>query len=127
MDAAERIVADALDGMPNHRPLDHRAFHARLRLELGKDESSYRELVDAIALHLARRFVDGSVDYWDADDIANALWGFMVLEAPERPLPEVGQAVFEAFDAGEWDRRDGSDPVATQTAPMIEAILRSQG
>lgn len=62
-----------------------------------------------------------------ADGIANVIYAAMMDDAVARGngfgLPGPAFAIYEAFDAGEWDRGDGSDPVERYTKPALRMIL----
>lgn len=87
------------------------------------------ELHNALLLDVARRFLAGDMPYEDADEIANAVYAVMVEDAIAYGdgfvFPEPAFAIFEAFDAGEWDRGDGSDPVERYTRPALSEILNA--
>jgi hypothetical protein len=87
---------------------------------------SFNGLCNEVALRVARRFDDGRMPYEDADAVMNMLWLVMTKRAVEEPglaLAETAFEIYEAFDAGEYDHRDGRDPVAAFTRPLIRDIL----
>ncbi|HEX6036693.1 hypothetical protein [Longimicrobium sp.] len=85
------------------------------------------ELLNALSLAVANRFMAGEMTFEDADGIANTLCAIMMDDAVAHgdgfELPEPAFAIYEAFDAGEWDRGDGSDPVERYTMPALRMIL----
>jgi hypothetical protein len=86
----------------------------------------FDDLCNAIALIIAKRFNDSSMTYDDADGVANALSGLMiahVTEETDASLPEPAWTIYLAFDAGEYDRGDGSDPVELFTRPLVKHAL----
>lgn len=88
---------------------------------------SVAELLNVLMLRVADRFMAGEMPYDDADDFANTIYAVMIEEAVAYgdgfELPEPAFAIYEAFDAGEWDRRGGSDPVERYTKPALRRIL----
>lgn len=88
---------------------------------------SVAELQNALSLAVARRFLTGEMAYEQADDLANVVYAMMVEDAVGHgdgfEFPEPAFAIYEAFDAGEWDRGDGSDPVEQYTKPTLKEIL----
>lgn len=98
------------------------AFHeARVSERL-----SFDGLCNEVALRVARRFDNDEMPYADADVAMNLLWLLMTERAVNEPgaaLAEPAFAIYEAFDAGEYDHRDCQDPVAAFTRPLIRQIL----
>jgi hypothetical protein len=88
---------------------------------------SVAELLNVLSLAVADRFMAGEMPFDDADGIANTIYAVMVEDALAHgdgfELPEPAFAIYEAFDAGEWDRGDGSDPVEHHTKPALTMIL----
>jgi len=83
----------------------------------------FRQALDAIAVNVGQRFLEGRLTYEDGDEIMNTLWAF-ALQRDE--IPETMYAVYEAFDAGEYFReKDGrdSDPVERYTRPALAKLL----
>lgn len=127
---------DAIDrGTPDLEPalaVLRSAYERRTRAgihELAKaHDLPVPELYNALSLTIARRFLDGAITFDDADGIANNLYAMMVEDAVEHggdgSYPEPAFAIYDAFDAGEWDRGDGSDPVERYTKPALREILR---
>lgn len=83
---------------------------------------------NSIMVCLAELFLQGDLEFWDADDIANGVWPLMLKDAIDRDvaLPSPGFEIYEAFDAGEWDHGDpGQDPVEKFTRPILKELLES--
>jgi hypothetical protein len=99
-------------------PLEH--------LLAGIDDVAYQAALDAVALDIATAYDRGLLTFADADELSNAVWSHM-LATPDRPLADLATAVFEAFDAGEWDHDDGLDPQVHHTDPEIRRILDTTG
>jgi hypothetical protein len=88
---------------------------------------SVAELLNVLSLAVANRFMAGEMPYDEADGIANTIYAVMMEEAGAYgsgfELPEPAFAIYEALDAGEWDRGDGLDPVEHRTKPLLRRIL----
>jgi hypothetical protein len=87
----------------------------------------FDDVCNTIALTIARRFNDSTMQYADADAVANELCAMMITRITRVPganLPEPAWTIYLAFDTGEWDRGDGSDPVEQFTRPQIRDALR---
>ncbi|MDJ0771746.1 MAG: hypothetical protein QNJ12_23370 [Ilumatobacter sp.] len=100
----------------------------RFRTEHGLDLA---EACDAIAVAAGRRFLAGELAYDVADALLNAVWvritDAMVDEGDGFRFPELAYAVYDAFDAGEYDHGDGLDPVAAHTVPLLREALAEGG
>ncbi|HEY7767681.1 hypothetical protein [Longimicrobium sp.] len=85
------------------------------------------ELYNGLALEVARRFLDGRMHFDDADELANTLSAMMISDAADHGdgfvLPQPAWSIYEAFDAGEWNRGEPDDPVERYTRPLLEALL----
>jgi hypothetical protein len=88
---------------------------------------SLPELYNSLALEVARRFLHGRMDFSDADHLANTLSALIMGDAVDYGdgfvLPQPAWSIYEAFDAGEWNRGEPHDPVERYTRPSLEAIL----
>jgi hypothetical protein len=88
---------------------------------------SVAELLNVLSLAVANRFMAGEMPYDEADDIANTIYAVMMEDAAAYgsgfELPEPAFAIYDAFDAGEWNRGDGVDPVERRTKPALRRIL----
>jgi hypothetical protein len=89
---------------------------------------------DKLAIILARKYHDGELDYTTADWFANQFEGELVdlivaiWPKKDGPYPFRWSAVYEAFDAGEFDHFGRStDPVAEFTKPQIAEFLAKHG
>ena len=93
----------------------------------GAHSLSVAELQNILSLEVARHFLAGEMAYEDADEIANVVYAVMVEDAVAHgdgfAFPEPAFSIYEAFDAGEWDRGDGADPVERYTRPALREIL----
>lgn len=85
------------------------------------------DIFNGIAIELATKFQNGSMSYEDADGAINSVWGLMIVDASEQgegfSLAQPAFEIYEAFDAGEHDHKDGSDPIEKYTKPRINEIL----
>jgi hypothetical protein len=116
-DSMDSIIQDGVGGR-----LDHDAFYAFCRSE----NISFDDVCNSIALTIARRFNEAAMTYEDADGVANALSGLMIAHVTREAdacLPEPAWTIFLAFDAGEYDRADGTDPVECYARPLIRQAL----
>ena len=82
------------------------------------------EMCDAVAMYVARGFLDGTLEYDFGDATMNDL---VVLTQYE--VPPLAWYVFNAFDQGEWHHSNDPpeiDPVEKYTRPMLlEALAQS--
>lgn len=97
-----------------------------LATTLGYDRTA---TFNAIMVRLAELFLEGELAFWDADDVANAVWPLMLDDAIERDvaLPSPAFEIYEAFDAGEWDHGDPArNPVERFTRPLLREVVDAQ-
>ncbi len=86
------------------------------------------DLSNHLSVTIAHRFLAGSMSFQEADAAINAIQAqiiedaFRVREGYEFPRPAF--AIYEAFDAGEYNHGDGQDPVERFTRPALIEILR---
>jgi len=88
---------------------------------------SMPDLFNKLSLLSATRFLEGSASFEDADGAMNGVWGAMWHHSVENNLQfvEPCYSIYCAFDEGEYDHRDGSDPVERYTRPALENLLRN--
>jgi hypothetical protein len=113
----ESIIQEGISGC-----LDRDAFYDFCTSQNVK----FDDLCNTIALAVAKRFNDSAMTYDDADGVLNALSGLMIAHVTKEAdahLPEPAWTVYLAFDAGEYDRGDGSDPVERFTRPLVRKVL----
>lgn len=102
-----------------------------LLLEADRRGCSGVVLCNRLALHVARSYRSGIVNFDDCDSVMNALFGIACTPASpmfESVSSEVWFAVYQAFDEGEYQHPgDGSDvvPADKYTKPRVEKILAS--
>jgi hypothetical protein len=91
---------------------------------------SVPELLDDVSYLVARRYSAKEISFEDADAIINALWSICVSEEfwadHDRTIPTITNAVYLAFDAGEY--RHTSDPASIDpevkyTRSLIDALI----
>jgi len=86
------------------------------------------DLWNRVAVTIAKRFAAGTMSFDDADAAMNAIDAEMIEDALQvgngYVYPEPAFSIYEAFDAGEFDRGDGVDPVENYTRPRLAEILR---
>jgi hypothetical protein len=123
------IVSELVAEIRSGGRLEGRDLHDRLMQSTTPDVASAGSSRDAVALEVARRFLHGEVDFYEADVIMNAVWGILVDEAGRTGQLTLGVAfaVFEAFDAGEFDLGDGLNRVEQFTVPMLLELLEAPG
>ncbi len=89
-----------------------------------------REASNALALQIAKSYLDGQLDYVFCDRVINSIMNVVTTEeflsASDRTVPEQVELVYLAFDAGEYvhtgDSSEG-DQEEKYTRPMIRALL----
>lgn len=87
---------------------------------------SEEELVDALALNVARSYAAGKLGFVECDRIMNSLnvWS---MNTRDRLLSDLADQIYLAFDAGEYHHRGDDntvDPEVKYTKPMIEKVLK---
>jgi hypothetical protein len=106
-------------GHPPRIPVPRESEIKRWSFTCGSRAAFY----DQVALYLARGFQSSDLSFEFCDAVANGL--FATTSNAEEGCPEFFQAVYLAFDEGEYyhnNNRD-EDPVETYTRPMIARIL----
>ena len=82
------------------------------------------QLLDEVAIFVAREYFDGQLSFDDADRIINNVWSLAT--ALDTEISRITWAVYLAFDGGEY-RRSGDGPVVDPeqkyTLPAICAFL----
>ena len=83
------------------------------------------QLFNLVSIRIAESFIGGQLSYTDADWAMNGVWPVMLDYIMENnmPLVEPCYAIYEAFDQGEYDHKDGSDPVEKYTKPLLVEAL----
>lgn len=122
MDAFERLLAEL--------KIEHESSSDALEISTARVDEwcsklglNLAEFYDAAGLTLAMLFASGRESYEYCDDVANGMWGLLVVRADIEPWPSRFYEVYDAFDAGESSPSDGSDPIETKTRPAIQRIL----
>jgi hypothetical protein len=105
----DNLILAAIQGK-----LDNAAFSQYVRYH----NIPLAEVFNAFALTIARRFLANTLSFEDADAAMNSLWQCMLPQTPEPAY-----AIFEAFDAGEFEHQPGVDPVDSITRPALRHIL----
>ncbi len=85
--------------------------------------STQRHPLDALALAVARRYVDGDVSFEAAYRLTSSLWNF---DLNSRHVPSLMRSVYEAFDEGDGRHGGddaGTDPALKYTRPALAKIL----
>ncbi|MGZ8290319.1 MAG: hypothetical protein ACXW2U_04005 [Telluria sp.] len=88
------------------------------------------DLLDELSYFVASQYSADQMDFEEADAVMNALWAVCVSKEfwadHDRTIPLVTNAVYLAFDAGEYCRESdppGTDPEVKYTKPLIDAVL----
>lgn len=88
------------------------------------------DLLDEFSYIVASQYSAHEIDFEEADAMMNALWAVCVSEEfwtdHDRTIPSVTNAVYLAFDAGEYYRTTdppGTDPEVKYTRPLIDTFL----
>jgi len=88
------------------------------------------DLLDEHSYVLASRYSANEIGFEEADTIMKALWAVCVSKEfwaeHDRAIPTVTNAVYLAFDAGEYHRESdppGTDPESKYTRPLIDDFL----
>lgn len=96
--------------------------------QLSKDFSlSLTETFDSFGTHLAKMYQKGDLNYEFCDALVNIAFSDWLgpIDDESEKWPADFYEVYEAFDAGEYYRKDdkSDDPVADHTDPMIREFL----
>jgi hypothetical protein len=95
---------------------------------------SAADLLDELSYLVASQYASNEIDFEEADVVMNALWSVCVSiefwADHDRRIPPVTNAVYLAFDAGEYHRPSdppGTDPEVKYTRPLIDKFLAEYG
>ena len=115
-----RLVPTAIDGSLTRRDVEGVA---------AEGSRTSADVYNALLTHVAREFLAGRLGFWNADAAANTVWVLITDEMSDfghgYPMPQPAFDIFEAFDAGEYDHGDGTDPIESITKPRLRQILDS--
>jgi hypothetical protein len=94
----------------------------------GDSEEDIAKFFDKIGREIALAYHSGQVSFSFCDLLVNDLFALVIDRSrndPQPPWPALFYEVYEAFDAGEWHRRDdkSDDPVEEYTNPAIDGIV----
>lgn len=120
-------------------PLDHlrargeasgeaRFSDADLKRWGGDTDEAIASFFDRIGSDIAIAYHSGQVSFAFCDLLVNDLFALVIdwqQRKPQPPWPALFYGVYEAFDTGEWHRREdkSDDPVEEYTNPAIEEII----
>lgn len=85
------------------------------------------ELLNALSIEVARRFVLHEMPYEAGDDIMNGLFMAIIDVGMDEAMPQPAFNIYLAFDEGEYQKLGGSThivPSEQYTRPYLLAILR---
>ena len=104
--------------------------YALLKDSATQSGQSAADLLDELSYDVAFRYSANEIDFKVANAVMNALWAVCVSEEfwvdHDRAIPPATNAVYLAFDAGEYFReqdRPDTDPEIKYTRPLIDAFL----
>jgi hypothetical protein len=105
------------------------SFRATLEARLAQSQIASASLYNIVAIAIAREFDAEQLTFEDADAAISTVWTTMVQDVAnsDADFPQPAYAIYEAFDAGEYDHGDGLDPVVTYTRPAVRRILADLG
>ncbi|MBV4473428.1 hypothetical protein N8H74_04800 [Pseudomonas sp. B2M1-30] len=86
-----------------------------------------RDLLNQLAISVARLFITGSRDFHSCDEVMNTVISDIVDLSMHADMPLPAFSIYQAFDAGEyWHSDDDRDvfPWEKWTRPELERILR---
>jgi len=101
--------------------VDGNADHAYIRSCLTPEIDLF-EFYNALALQIARLFIEGMMSFADADAAINNLNTIWLDDAIKYDFPEPAYSVYLAFDAGEYSV-DDKDHVEIYTKPELRRLL----
>lgn len=88
------------------------------------------DLLEDLSYVVASRYSANEIGFEEADTMMNALWAVCFSKEfwaeQDRTIPPVTNAVYLAFDAGEYHRESDSpdtDPESKYTRPLIDELL----
>lgn len=83
------------------------------------------ELLNALSIEIARRFVLDEMPYEVSDDIMNGLFTAIFDVGMDEAMPQPAFNIYLAFDEGEYQNLGGSDHIAERyTRTYLVEILR---
>ncbi|QAX85416.1 hypothetical protein C2E19_16825 [Pseudomonas sp. DTU12.3] len=85
-----------------------------------------RDLLNQLAISVARLFLTGTRDFHYCDEVMNIVIGGIVDLSMRTDMPQPAFSIYQAFDAGEyWHSDDDRDvfPWEKWTRPELERIL----
>lgn len=92
------------------------------------------DLLHELSYLVASRYASNEIDFEEADVVMNAVWSICVSNEfwadHDRTIPPVTNAVYLAFDAGEYHRESdppATDPEVKYTRPLIDEFLVEYG
>ncbi len=87
-------------------------------------------LLDELSYVVASQYFANEIGFEEADTVMNSLWAVCFSKEfwaeHDRTIPPVTDAVYLAFDAGEYHRESDppdTDPESKYTRPLIDKIL----
>ena len=85
-------------------------------------ETDLHEFYNALALRIAKLFLEHSISFAKADTAINHLNTIWLDDAIKTDFPEPAYSVYLAFDAGEYSA-DDDDPIEKYTRPELRRLL----
>ena len=90
---------------------------------------SLTDALNAVAIRVAELYMQGELDFNGADSIASRLFGYVTAVSDLQKMPEPMYAIFLAFDAGGYPRKEDSpdtEPADKYTKPMLREVFASR-
>jgi len=107
-----------------HRAIESNLSIAQIDSISASSHLPRNDLYNELALIIARRFISGSMSFEDADLAINSIWSLMIMNTEnDACLAEPAYSIYQAFDGGEYDHRDGDDPIEKFTKPRTAELL----
>ncbi|ATB67561.1 hypothetical protein [Pseudomonas mosselii] len=85
------------------------------------------DLLNALSIETARRFISGAISYEAGDNIMNGLFTAIVELGTDEEMPQPAFDIYLAFDDGEYHRPGDSEhiqPSERYTKPYLTEILK---
>lgn len=85
------------------------------------------DLLNALSIETARRFISGAISYETGDNIMNGLFTAIVELSTDEEMPQPAFDIYLAFDDGEYHHSGDSEhiqPSERYTKPYLTEILK---
>jgi len=113
MEDTDEVIKQLVGGKADHSSI----------LSCLPPETDLYEFYNALALRIAKLFLEDSISFETADAAINHLNTIWLDDAIKTDFPEPAYSVYLAFDAGEYSI-DDNDPVERYTRPELNRLLK---